>query len=221
MWYVVLDCYPALDSPLFASDSCAYAGCWIVESRAADEATATQIARDKLERDARWITVARVSIEQVDVTHYTPDHPKRRFFEQALTDGFVCQVHIVARKYLRGHGAPSAALRSLFEAAVQQIAAHGAFTYRGSEGEQAVGALDEGDHFFPLWATRDDAVACADEWPECTIVPVSRGELVHEYLLEMHARELSLALDLDLDDTTIALFHPLVLRDQLLVTRDR
>jgi hypothetical protein len=206
VFYVVLECYPARRGASFGRFSTAYAACWITERFAADDAAAIAYAREKIAA-IDWSVAEVFSVtEAADVEH---EH-----YRQALIDGFVCHVGRVETRWLPGHEGPSEHAAELLERAFHSIVEHGAWTRRGSEGEQAIADLG-GDEVAPLWCSEQSALAFADEWPDCRLVRASAPELKHEVLAELHARELQLVIDVG--DNAMVTCHPFALRDALLV----
>jgi Protein of unknown function (DUF2750) len=202
----MFECYPAKRGAAFGKFSSAYAACWITERFATDDATAVAYAREKIAA-IDWSVAEVFSVtEPADVEH---EH-----YRQAIVDGFVCHVRRVETRWLPGHEGPSDHAAELLERAFRSIATNGAWTCRGSEGEQAIADLD-GDQVAPLWCSEQNARAFSDEWPDCAIVHASAPDLKHELLTELRTRELQLVIDVG--DDAMVTCHPFALRDALLV----
>ncbi|HEX4451279.1 MAG TPA: hypothetical protein VH143_10440 [Kofleriaceae bacterium] len=206
MRYVVVECYPAMRGASFGRFSTAYAGCWITDQTAGDDAAAIAYARERI-ATIDWSIAEVISVTvPVDVEH---EH-----YRQATIDGFACDVRRVETRWLPGHEGPKEHAAELLDRAFRSVATTGAWTRRGLEGEQAIANLD-GDEVAPLWCSERSALAFADEWPDCRLVYASAPELKHELLAELHGRKRQVMIDVG--DNAMVTCHPFALRDALLV----
>ena len=184
MVYLVLDCYPKIDSRFFERFAGGAAGCWVRKDICVAGQSAEALATDRLSEEG-WAVVRSLLCEEVSAATYVTKVQGREYFEQAQIDGFVVNFHVVRRESVGEDDSPQSNVAQLLANAVYGVNLNGGVSLFSVQDRQwANGVTPDGNEFLPIWLAADDALRWRESWPGYELRALSLEELCSSDFLD-------------------------------------
>jgi len=211
--YVVVDVFPKFNSEMFTECAGAAVGCWVRSRDYHTEDAAESLVASKL-GSSGW-SIARVVLrETVGPETYAAKREGYEFYEQALSDGFVANFHVVRRKNLGAELPEAFDLRAAFQRFSELVSQNGAISLYAERDQQwANGATSEDDEFVPLWSNESELKDWFDAWPDYRARQLHARDLCSGFLDQLNESDMWIALALT--GKTLTTFHPIQLKESL------